>query len=411
MRAQTEEGRGLAGGSALGRDARVIGLITVAHFFSHFYILALPPLFPVLSQALGVGATQLGIALAVLNIATGLLQAPMGFLVDRYGAAVILILGQAAFGLGIALIGIFPLYGALLVAMAIGGIGNSVYHPADYAILSGRVEPSRMGRAFAVHTFGGYAGFAAAPLVMVTLNALFGWQPAFIITGGIGLLYAAVLWTMRGDLTVLDKPATAPEGGRSRLGRDIGLLLSWPVLMAFAFFVFVSASHTGFTSFTTIVLERGRGFDLVAANLPLTLFLVTSALGVLVGGWVADWTKRHVRVVALCCLIVAAAAILVAIVPMPLIPLAALFLVGGLASGIIAPSRDTIVRSLAPAGQTGKVFGFVMTGFNVAGLFAPPLFGLAVDFGLPSGVFWLVAVFSLLTILTLIPPGRRPAPA
>ena len=159
-------------------DLKVMSLIGTGHFFSHFYILLLPPLFPLLKEQFGVGYVELGFALAVLNGTTGLTQAPVGFLVDRFGARGILITGLTLFSLGIGLVGVWPSYPVLLLLMVVAGLGNSVFHPADYAILSAAVDGRRMGRAFSIHTFGGYAGFALAPPVIVGLTALVGWQLA-----------------------------------------------------------------------------------------------------------------------------------------------------------------------------------------------------------------------------------------
>ena len=157
-------------------DLKVMSLIGTGHFFSHFYILLLPPLFPLLKDEFGVGYVELGFAIAVLNGVTALTQAPVGFLVDRFGARGILITGLALFSLAIGLVGVWPSYPALLLLMVVAGLGNSVFHPADYAILSAAVDKRRMGRAFSIHTFGGYAGFAVAPPVIVALAAVFGWR-------------------------------------------------------------------------------------------------------------------------------------------------------------------------------------------------------------------------------------------
>ena len=157
-------------------DLKVMSLIGIGHFFSHFYILLLPPLFPLLKDAFGVDYVQLGFAIAVLNGVTALTQAPVGFLVDRFGARGILITGLALFSLAIGLVGVWPSYPVLLLLMVVAGLGNSVFHPADYAILSAAVDTRRKGRAFSIHTFGGYAGFAVAPPVIVSLAAVFGWR-------------------------------------------------------------------------------------------------------------------------------------------------------------------------------------------------------------------------------------------
>ncbi len=382
------------------RDLLVIGLITLGHFFAHFYIIALPPLFPVLADALQVGYTELGIALAVLNLVTTLTQAPIGVLVDRYGPAAILIAGQTAFAIAIAGVGLFPHYGALLAFAALAGLGNAVYHPADYAILNARVSERRIGRAFSFHTFGGYAGFAAAPPVLVTLDALLGWRPALVITGALGLLVALLMLIARRDLHVEPHPVSVARGTGWR--HNLALLTSRPILLSLLFITLYATAHGGFNNFTVAFLERAYGFDLAAANAPLAAFLILGALGVLAGGIVADRVRAHDRVVAFCLLLVAAVAALVAEWRLPFTLLVALFGLAGFAAGVVAPSRDMLVRSVTPPGAMGKVFGFVTTGFNIAGLVAPPLFGLVLDYGRPEHLLWLVALLSLATLPAVI---------
>ena len=196
----------------------MISLIGTAHFFSHFYILVLPPLFPLLRDEFGVGYTALGLALAVLNGVTGLTQAPVGFLVDRFGARTILIAGLALFSLAIGLIGLFPSYPMLIALMVVAGLGNSVFHPADYAILSSAVEQRRMGRAFSIHTFGGHAGFALAPPVIVFLTALFDWRIALALAGAAGLVVSLLLLGERRPAAHRDGPR-AQDGGAVRRRR------------------------------------------------------------------------------------------------------------------------------------------------------------------------------------------------
>src|SRR3989337_900989 len=95
------------------RETKVVGIICTGHFFSHFFLLLLPPLFPVLREIYGVGFTELGFATACFSVASGFTQIPVGFMVDRYGARHILVWGLFIESIAIALIGVFPLYGAL----------------------------------------------------------------------------------------------------------------------------------------------------------------------------------------------------------------------------------------------------------------------------------------------------------
>lgn len=387
-------------------DRKVMTLIGTGHFLSHFYILVLPPLFPLLKTELHVSYTALGIALAVLNVTTALTQAPVGFLVDRFGARHILIAGLAAFSLSVALIGLFPTYPALLLFMVLAGLGNSVFHPADYAILSGSIAQARMGRAFSIHTFGGYFGFAAAPVVVVALTEITGWQQALMICGGAGLV-VTLLMLLNSSVLVDDRPTPALTASRSS-GSSLRLLFSRPVLLAMIFFVMLALSMGGISNYAVSALSQLYEIDLLEANLPLTVYLFASAIGVLAGGAAADWTGRHELVVATCLVLVAASVL--AIVLMPPLPVVALLLgLAGFFAGAVAPSRDMIVRSITPSGSSGKVFGFVTTGFNVGGIMMPLLFGPVLDLGRPALVFWLAAGLGLLTLATVLPGRPNPS--
>jgi FSR family fosmidomycin resistance protein-like MFS transporter len=388
------------------RDLKVMSLIGTAHFFSHFYILVLPPLFPLLRDEFGVGYTALGLALAVLNGTTGLTQAPVGFLVDRFGARAILIAGLALFSLAIGLIGFFPSYPMLIALMVIAGLGNSVFHPADYAILSSAVEQRRMGRAFSIHTFGGHAGFALAPPVVVFLTALFDWRIALALAGAAGLLVTFLL-AANGDLLHSETDHGRRTAARSGAGvTGVRLLLSGPILMALLFFAMLAVTQGGYMSFSVAAIEALYGVPLAAANLPLTLYLAASAIGVLAGGWIADRTGQHHHVVGVCFLLVALVSALIPELLPPLAITAALFALAGFFSGVVAPSRDMMVRAVTPPGASGKVFGFVTTGFNVGGIAAPLLFGAVLDYGDPDLVFWTVAGLSLLTLLVVYASPR-----
>jgi MFS transporter, FSR family, fosmidomycin resistance protein len=397
-------------------DLRVISLIGTAHFFSHFYIIILPPLFPLLRDVYGVSYTALGLALAVLNGVTGLTQAPVGFLVDRFGPRTLLVAGLALFSLATGLIGLFPSYPMLLALMVLAGLGNSVFHPADYAILSSAVDQERMGRAFSIHTFGGHAGFALAPPTIVFLTGAFDWRIALALAAAPGLVVSLLL-ALSGDLRrTAAGPARAGAARPARGLAGVRLLLSGPILMALLFFAMLAVSNGGYTSFSVAAIASLYQVPLAQANLPLTLYLASSAVGVLAGGWVADRTPQHHLVVGGSFLLVALASALIPKLLPPLAVTAGLFALAGFFSGLVAPSRDMMVRAVTPPGASGKVFGFVTTGFNVGGIAAPLLFGAVLDYGDPGMVFWTVSALSLLTLLVVYATARsgqqqRPAPA
>ena len=391
-----------------GGNAKVVALVSGGHFFSHFYILLLPPMFPVLRDVYGVGFTELGLAITAFSLTTGITQAPVGFLVDRYGARGILIAGVALHGVAMALVGVFPAYGALIALMVVAGLANAVYHPADYAILNASVAKERMGRAFSIHTFAGYLGGALAPVTMIALMGWTDWRTALVLCGAAGLVMAVILAL---NSRVL-RDATARRDGASPMEVTSGpsglrLLFSLPVLMGLLFFTGISMTGHGISDFSVSALHLIYDAPLVEAGIVLSAFLFASPAGVLLGGFVADRTPHHDRFAALCFVVIAAMVFLVAAMDLSLATIAVLFAIAGLFNGLVAPSRDMMIRSVTPPGEMGKVFGFVSIGYNIGGIVAPVMFGYLMDNADPVLLFWGVGVMSLLTVVTVLATGRR----
>jgi MFS transporter, FSR family, fosmidomycin resistance protein len=403
-----------AGRLPRGGDLRAIGLVSAAHFVAHFHMLVLPPLFPFLKEHFGVGFVELGFALTIGAVASVAAQVPMGYLADRIGSRRLLIAALCLGGSAIATIGLVDSYTWLLVAAALIGIANAVYHPADYAILSARIAASRIGKAFSVHTFAGMFGGAIAPATMLVLAATMGMQSALIVAGLIGFAVAVPL-LLAPEVEGEARPTRRAERAKPE-ERQNGKVFSPAILGLMVFFILLSLSTSGISNFSVVALMGAYGLPFSTANLALTAFLTASAFGVLGGGFVADLTRRHGDVAAAGFAINAVIMLLIAAVGFaPGVLVAAMGLAGFL-SGMIMPSRDMLVRAAAPPGAMGRAFGIVTTGFSIGGTVGPMLFGWIMDSGAPRWVFGASVVFMLLTVaLALIgehrPAGRRQRPA
>ncbi len=380
----------------MGRDARVNLLIGTGHFLSHFYVLCLPPMFIAWQDSFGVSFAMLGLASALMSGVTAVLQTPVGFLVDRYGARRFLVGGTLLMTLGIAAMGFATAFWQILLLAALSGVGNSVIHPADYAILSGSVNKDRMGHAFGLHTFNGNLGFAAAPPVMAALAVAIGWRGSLLLVGGLGIpLVLAILWQSR----ILNDQARAPakEAGPAISGR--ALLMTRPMLGFFAFFMLGSMAGAGVQSWLITVLHQVWGVALAAASSALTGYMVGATAGTLVGGYAADRIRRHLTFASTLTVVSAVLILVVAAIPLPDVAIIGLMFASGLALGASRTPRDIMVKDAAPPGQIGKVFGFVSAGLPLGGAVTPVPFGWLIDHGRPDMVLVLVAGLLLLSLL------------
>ncbi len=388
------------------RDAEVIGLVGFAHLFSHFLQLILAPLFPLLKDEFGVGYAALGLMVSVMYTVSGISQTMAGFIVDRYGARRVLVFGMAAFSLALLLTGLATSYWMLVAVAVLAGIGNSVFHPADFAILNAKVDPKRLGYAFSTHGIGGNFGWLAAPVFSIGISTAYGWRAATIAAGVLGLLITAII----ASRPVL-ADAQADAGARrsharsareASLKADVRALLSVPVLKCFAFFTFYAMALIGLQTFSVAVTTTLYGAPLVTASAALTGFLFGGIVGIVAGGIAAAHSSRHNLVAASGMLIGAVLTLLLASGALPLWLLTGTMTLVGFFIFSTQPSRDILVRGATPPGATGKVYGFVYSGLDLGGSLSPLLFGWMLDQHRPQWVFGVAALFMLIAVATVV---------
>lgn len=383
---------------SLGYEARILGLVSGGHFLSHFYYLALPPLFPLMKADLGVGYAELGLILTLYGVMSSSMQTPAGVLVDRLSARQVLIAGLLINSLCVTLAGLTTSYWAMAGLFLVAGIGNAVFHPADYAILSASIAESRIGRAFSLHSFGGNMGFVAAPVVMLFLSAHMGWRSSLALVGAVGLVLTAMLFAFGGMLRDAGGPARKKD---VPLKEQLKFLKSRTMVLFFIFFALSSASGAGLQSFSVAALVDIYGMPLETANMALTAYLVLTATSVLIGGWLADHTERQDLVLVIAFSGTAIGTFLIAALALPWWAIIGLMGAIGLVRGALNPARDVLVRQASPPGQVGTAFAFVSTGFMFGQGLTPVLFGWLLDIGNANLVFYISAVFGVLAVLTV----------
>jgi len=389
-------------------ETKLVAGVCFAHLVSHYYMLMLAPLFAFIRADFGVTYTELSLALTTFNVVSAVSQTPVGFFIDRTGARINLIGGLLLGSAAIAIAGAVHSFWVFIAMFAVLGLANTVYHPADYTLLSERVSPRRMTQVFSFHTCSGMIGSAIAPVSLLFMQSAVGWRGAFLCSALLGVLAALVL-AVQGEPPIVH-PAH-PSKPRGEEPASWQLLLSPPILLNLLFFVVLSMVGGGLNQYLVVGLGALYGTPPVLANAALTGLLTMSALGVLLGGALAGRTTHHNLVACAGLVMTGSASTLIALVDPGAVLLVLIASLSGFASGMTMPSRDMIVRSVTPQGSFGKVFGFVTTGFHIGGMVAPLIFAQFLDHGYPRGVFLYVAACALVAIATVAfgMSGRRTA--
>jgi len=372
-----------AGASSLRTDAGVIGLVGMAHLTSHFSQLLLAPLFPWLKEAFGVSYAQLGFLMTIFFVVSCAVQALSGFVVDRFGPRPILFGGLALLGFAALGYSISTSYWMLAGFAVVGGIGNGVFHPADYTLLNRKVSASRLGHAYSVHGITGSLGWALAPALVVSLTFAFSWRIALAAAGVLVFAVLVVLLLQRDKLAL--QPAVPAAGARAA-GGNLDFLKIPAVWMCFAFFFWNAIVLSVVQAFAPEAARQLHGMALSLVAVCLTVYMVCAAGGMVLGGFLAADPARCERIVGIGYGLAATVALVLALGHLSPGVVPVLFGMMGFASGMAGPSRDLLVKRSTPENATGRVYGVVYAGLDIGQAVAPLVFGVMMDHGQYRGV-------------------------
>jgi MFS transporter, FSR family, fosmidomycin resistance protein len=380
-------------------ESRLIAAVCAAHMMSHYYMLLLAPLFAFVRADFKVDYTELALALTVFNVASGLLLTPIGFLVDRIGARVVLIAGLAISTIAYAVAAIVDSYWVFVLMYGIAGLGNTVFHPSDYSLLSHHSPKNRLGQVFAYHTFAGMVGSGIAPVTLLYMQSMWGWRGAYLGASAFGLIVLLALVAQPEPKTGLAHARLARA--RTSTAAAWRVLLTPPILLNLGYFILTSIMGSGLNTYLVVALGALHSTSVDVANVALTSLLAMNAVGVLIGGVLAARTTHHAVVAATGLGVGGVVTALIGLFDFHSVALVVLMGFSGLCVGTTYPSRDMLVRAVTPPDAYGLVFGFVSIGFNVGASVAPIVYGALMDNGQPRAVFLLSAAVSILCISTV----------
>ena len=380
--------------TTLRTDAKLIGLVGLAHAISHFSQLILAPLFPWLKDAFDVSYTELGAVLTVFFVVSCMVQAASGFIVDKLGPRPVLFVGLgmlalAGFGYAMA-----QSYWMLLASAVVAGVGNGVFHPVDYTLFNRKVAPTRLGHAYSVHGITGSLGWALAPAFVVPIAMAYSWRTALAAAGALALAVLVVLWFYRSVFALDVKTVQKATGQDAHLptAGQFDFLRIPAVWMCFGFFLFYAMVISVVQTFAPVAAGHLHAVPVALVAVCLTVYMVASAVGMVFGGFLASDPSCCERIVGAGFGIAAMLALFLAFGDFAPVVVPVLFGAMGFASGIAGPSRDLLVKKSTPANATGRVYGVVYAGLDIGQAVAPLIFGRLMDNGRYTAVILGLAV-------------------
>jgi FSR family fosmidomycin resistance protein-like MFS transporter len=387
----------------LKQDANIIGLVGLAHASSHFAHLLLPLMFPVFMKEFGLSYSELGLLMTCFFVVSGCGQAAAGFAVDRLGARPLLFISLCLLAAASFLASMVTGYAGLLGVAVLAGLGNSTFHPVDFTILNQRVSALRLGYAFSAHGLTGNLGWAVAPLFFASLSSLYSWRTAYLAAGVLYIFILLFLYVHREKLStkvVQRHPNATAE-------HDFAFMKMPVIWWCFIFFLLTTMTLAVVQIFSVSILKAMHGVSFEAATLTLTAYMLCSAVGMFVGGFVTVRTPHSSRVVAIS---MGCAALLLALCGTGIFGATGTMVIlagTGFAVGIGGPSRDMMIKKAAPLGATGRVYGTVYSGLDVGFAISPILFGAFMDRGWYGATFVGAALLLLLSVVAALGVGRR----
>jgi MFS family permease len=366
-------------------------------------------MFPWLKDAFALNYAELGLLMSVFFIVSCAVQASSGFLVDRIGARPVLFIGVGLLALAALTYSQSNGYWMLILGAVIAGCGNGIFHPVDYTLINHKISPPNLPYAYSMHGVTGYLGWAAAPAFMVGVAQLSDWRIAFLAAALLEVIVLLILYWNR-DKLIDDVQGRRAESHASAQAANPGSMPASPfaflrlpaVWFCWLFFFFSMAATSSLQSFAPSALNAIYDIAISVSSYFITLLALGSAVGVLLGGYLAAKLQSPERIVTSCLSVSVLMSLLIATgwISSSVIPV--LFIVIGLGYGLVGPSRDLLIKSATPQGVSGRVYGVVYSGIDLGAALGPFIFGFLMDAGLPRVLFLGIALFQCMIILSAL---------
>jgi MFS family permease len=368
----------------------VVLLLAAVLFLNYVDRGALPTALHHIQQDLHLTFSQLGVLGSAFFWTYALMQIPMGWLAERYGAHRVLAFGLATWALATMLVGVVSGFGLVLALRLLLGVGESVGFPCMSKILASTVPSQSLGVANGIIAFAYLMGPVVGTFLGGVLMSTYGWRATFVIFGAVSLLWLLPWSRVRVQ--------HRPEGERSTQIATTGMILKQRALWGTGLGHF-SSNYTFYfmLSWLPLYLVHERGFSDSQMTRFASAAYFVNAVFAMGGGWAIDRyiarggsTNFGYKLVmgsthfgAIICMLC------MALGPRP-VALASIFIYQALC-GISSPGVFAVSQIIAGPAAAGRWVGIQNTIGNLAGIVAPALTGVVIDW---TGHFTLAFVLA-----------------
>lgn len=381
---------------------QVILAVALGHFLNDLMQSLIPAAYPLLKDNLALSFAQVGLITFVFHGTASVLQPLVGLYTDRRPLPYAMAVGMASTGIGLVLLARAESFGQILLAVALIGLGSSIFHP-EASRIARLAAGMRPGFAQSLFQVGGNAGSAIGPLaaafvVMQRGQLSIEWFAALALAG-MALLWGVGRWYVAVGAARAHARKSRAHAARPLPAATVRLGIILLILLMISKFVY----SVSLSSYYTFYLIEQYGLTVGQSQMCLFIFLASVAVGTIIGGPIGDRIGRR-RVILWSILGILPLTLLVPW--LPLVPSVIAVSLAGLILASAFPAMVVYAQDLMPH-STGMVAGLLFgLAFGIAALGAAGLGVLADHWGIVS-VYRICAFLPLLGLVAFLLPNPR----
>jgi len=379
----------------------LVPIFILAHFGHHSVGAMMNPLMPMIREDLKLNLTQSGLIMSAFTITNGFAQLPAGWLADRVGARMMVLLAISGVAMAGFFIGFTNSYIGLIIWLVIAAIMGGGYHPAAASAISTAVPAEYRGRALGVHLIGGTSAFWALPLIIAPIAATWGWRAPFKVVALPAALLGILVFVLLGKHNQTAAKERLQQGSKESPAA-VPEAVQWGKLVPFmALSVLAGAmimSTSSFISFYAVDVLK-----VPTRNIPY-LMAISPIVGIVMaplGGYLSD---RFGGMQVMTVLGFAAIPLIYLTGLVPNVPsLIVLMLAYGLVTNTRMPTSESYIAGNTPERLRSTMLGiYFFVGTGVAGPLSPFIGSLIDKLGYQQTFAISAAVTAVITIVCTV---------